>query len=176
MENTIVKDAGTSTIELTRLVIEMAQGIEKRLNKENKTMYADFDEHTWAQMMGSCATVCLNIARTIDTNVPDELLSKSEKYKVLKTIETADDLLKQCAHICNKYEDEDDDDEEDDDDGIKGLLKDLQNADPEMVKDVLKKSGLDAREIEWCKGLIETGRDLDDDDMEVAISILKKLH
>ena len=179
-----------SVQQLNGLVLDMFWDINERSKKkQGKSIIEQMDEKEMealgasiAQGTRSCCILMHNYAKDVLTGV--------DNFKIEQTIEVCDDMLESCISMlgscAKKYNVShcDDDDEDDDcDDGF-DMSDDAQNLRLESLREipkdrlraVLKEAGLTKKELDWAIEKIHSkNQEMDDDDMDIGLSILRKM-
>ena len=169
--------------DLNAHVSKMFDTFNTRMDKETGTSIIENLDDQEVLMLSACiAQVSRAYCVLMHNHVPEEKLTKLDKYKIDKTIEVCDDEIKQCTssfkgtveHFTRDYDD--DDEEKTLDDSINMHLASLRAFPPEFVKKTLGELGLSKKEVDWAMDVIKSGRDLDSaEDTATALNIMKKL-
>ena len=195
---TTEKDITKAVQELNVHVTEMFNEMDARMKKEHgKSILDQMQSKEVLALNASIAQVSRTYAVAMAKYIPQDDLSKLDKYKIMETIKCCEGLIDECtgalAETCVKRYAVCEDDEEDEDDDIDWMeddsfisemtseaqekrLKCLRAVPEEELRTVLKESGLTKKQIDWCvKKIHDEDQSLGDDDTDIGLDVLKKL-
>lgn len=190
---TNAKEFTQAVQQLNAHVEDMFESINARMMKKTgKDVFSFADERELVALNASLAQVTRSYCVLMHKYVPDEIRTKIDNIKIRETIKCCDGLIEEAVSTlgdaCDRYVVSKEEDEEEDDDDVdmhdifsakaqEKRLDFLRGVPKKQADAILKETGLSDEEIEWCHKLIESGdQDMSDEDMEIGLNILKKMH
>lgn len=177
--NNVITEVAKSTQKLNEHVFEFFKDWNEKMEIENgKDIYDSLTEQEAIMLCGVLGQVARTYAVLVSRHVPEDMLSDEDKEKIVRTVETTENLIDTCAkefkggRVVHMGEDEEDDA---DDMSKDDLLDDIRKIPKNELVKILKDGGLDRKEIAWILDKVENDNWDGPEDETIGRSILKKL-